>query len=379
MNQKAINVMQFICPVGFYGAERWILALVNNSNPELVRHDLVVTDESPGQDLEILTQFPKGSGKTHRLSMTSRFDWSVVNKLCEIIRSRKIDIIHTHGYKSDFLGFFAARKCGIRCLSTPHGFGKPTDLKLKLFIWLGGRMLRFFDCVAPLSQQLFDEVLAYGVKQEKVVYIQNAVDISEVDRYRLGKRPEKKHVGPQKIGFIGQLIPRKNVGDILDVFDRLHQVIPGLELQLLGDGESKQELEVQARALQSHQQIHFLGFRHDRMDFLKKFDLFVMASRDEGIPRCLMEAMAMGIPVSAYDIPGVDQLVEHGKTGLLAKFGDRESLLSHWQALLTDRETANRLAENARSFVQDKFSGKRMAWEYLNLFNSMLGRESKLL
>jgi glycosyltransferase involved in cell wall biosynthesis len=375
MDEKAINVLQFICPVGFYGAERWILALVNNSDSDQVRHDLAVTDESSGQDLDILTQFPEGHGKTHRLTMTSRFDWSVVNKLCEIIRSREIDIIHTHGYKSDILGLIAARKCGIRCLSTPHGFGKPTDLKLKLFIWLGSRMLRFFDRVAPLSQQLFDEVVGYGVKRGKVVYIQNAVDLSEVDRFRLIKGP-KKASDSKKIGFIGQLIPRKNVSDILDVFDRLNQIIPGLELQLLGDGESRRELEAQAGTLKSHQQIHFLGFRHDRMEFLKEFDLFVMSSRDEGIPRCLMEAMAMEIPVSAYDIPGIDQLVEHGKTGLLAEFGDRETLLSHWRTLLTDQDQASQLAANARSFVQEKFAGKRMAREYLDLFNSMLSRSS---
>ena len=81
-------------------------------------------------------------------------------------------------------------------------------------------------------------------------------------------------------------------------------------------------MEKLALTLPSAESIHFLGFRNDRLELLSQFDLFVMASSDEGIPRCLMEAIAMDIPVAAYNISGIDQLVMHEKTGLLAKYGD---------------------------------------------------------
>ena len=144
---KNLNVLQFICPTGFYGAERWILALANNIKDEGVRCDLAVTNESESQDFEIINQYPTHIGQTFKLPMKGRFDLSVVSGLCKLIKKRDIHIIHTHGYKSDIIGLLVAKKCKIKCVSTPHGFGEPSDFKLKVYIRLGALCLRFFDRV----------------------------------------------------------------------------------------------------------------------------------------------------------------------------------------------------------------------------------------
>jgi glycosyltransferase involved in cell wall biosynthesis len=371
MQKKTINVLQFIVPVGFYGAERWILALVNNSNPDLVKHDLVVTQESANQDLEIVNQFPAHAGMTHKISMKSRFDLKAITRLCDIIKDRKIDVIHTHGYKSDILGLIAARKMGVKCVSTPHGFGLPSSFKLKAFIRIGAWMLKYFDKVVPLSMQLKDEVIAFGILGKKIEYIQNGVDLSEVERYRLTKQP-KSDQDKRIIGFIGQMIPRKNIKDLLDVFEATHRELPNTELQILGDGESRTEMEKYAKTLDSFDAIKFLGFRYDRMEYLKQFDIFAMTSEDEGIPRCLMEAMGMELAVAAYDIPGIDQLVTHNETGLLAKFGDTETLSCCWIELLTNSAKSKDLSISAREFVDEKFSGQRMAKEYKSLYERLV-------
>jgi glycosyltransferase involved in cell wall biosynthesis len=371
MEKRPINILQFITPVGFYGAERWVLALINNSDVKLVRHDLAVTDEPDKQDLEILKQFPAKAGQTHTISMNSRFDVSAIKKIIDIIKTREIDIIHTHGYKSDILGFIAAKRTGIKSVSTPHGFGQPSSIKVKLFIKLGAVLLRSFDQVVPLSRQLQDEVYAFGVPKNKVSYIQNGVDLTEVEKYRLTKQ-QKTTGDKKKIGFIGQMIPRKNIKDLLDIFEQVHQQIHDIELQILGDGESRVEMEKYAHTLDSINDIQFLGFRHDRMEYLKQFDIFAMTSKDEGIPRCLMEAMGMELAVAAYDIPGIDKLVIHNETGLLAKFGDKETLANYWIQLLTDEEKSKELARQAKTFVDEKFSGQRMASEYTALYQEFV-------
>jgi glycosyltransferase involved in cell wall biosynthesis len=84
-----------------------------------------------------------------------------------------------------------------------------------------------------------------------------------------------------------------------------------------------------------------------------------------------MEACAMGVPVAAYDIPGIDQLIEHEKTGLLAPLGDRDALRSHWERLIDDRELAERLAGAAQAYVYEHYSAGRMAQEYLDLFREL--------
>ncbi len=372
--KKVINVLQFICPTGFYGAERWILALVKNSDPNTVNHELAVTYESEKQNLELLHQFPKAN-QTHKITMNGRFDWQVIKKLVSLIKQRNIDIIHTHGYKSDILGVIAARKAGIKSVATPHGFGTSKELKLQLFTWLGGKSLSFFDKVVPLSKQLYKESLDYGVAKDKCFYIRNAVDLTEIDEFLVKKTPYSKtdaKAEKKQIGFIGQLIPRKNVKDAIDIFDTLWQNDKNIEFNLLGDGESRQELERYANSLASAQDIHFLGFRNDRLERLKDLSLFVMTSEDEGIPRCLMEACAMEIPIAAYDIAGIDQLISHQKTGLLAPFGDKKQLALHWRQLLDDADYAQTLARAARAFVLEKFSGQRMAKEYHDLFRQLL-------
>jgi glycosyltransferase involved in cell wall biosynthesis len=368
---KTINVLQFITPTGFYGAERWILALNNNLDPEKVRSDLVVTTEN-GQQPEIIKHFNSENGRAFEVEMAGRFSLSAIRALVKLIKKREISIIHTHGYKSDIMGLIAARMAGIKIVSTPHGFGEPPSLKLKMFIRLGKVAMRFCDSVVPLSEQLVDETKAAGTAERKIHFIRNAVDLKEVEQYSTQRKPLDKSDRKLRIGYIGQMIPRKKIDHILNIYNQLWLENNNLELQLLGDGESRVEMEARASTLPSADSIHFLGFRNDRLALLSQFDLFVMASSDEGIPRCLMEAIAMGVPVAAYNIAGIDQLVMHEKTGLLAEYGDQQTLKEYWLKLLTDRAYAETLAEQGKVFVNERYSGQRMATEYTALYRRLL-------
>ncbi|WPL17696.1 colanic acid biosynthesis glycosyltransferase WcaL [Thiorhodovibrio winogradskyi] len=93
-----------------------------------------------------------------------------------------------------------------------------------------------------------------------------------------------------------------------------------------------------------------------------------MTSTLEGIPRYLMEAAAMGVPVAAYVIPGIDQLVIPQHTGLLAAFGDQTTLLAHWNTLLDQPDFGQTLAKGGLDFVHRHSSAKRMTEEYTQLF-----------
>ena len=171
--------------------------------------------------------------------------------------------------------------------------------------------------------------------KSKIKYIRNGVDLDEVEVIRASatssveKSSVEKDETVKRIGFIGQITRRKNVFDILDVFETLHSKHGNLELVLLGDGEQREELQQYADQLESGASVKFLGFQDNRLEWLKTFDIFVITSTLEGIPRCLMEAMAMGVPAAAYDIPGVDQLIIHGETGLLAPLGDKQALAEY--------------------------------------------------
>lgn len=371
---EPLRVLQFITPAGFYGAERWVLALARNINSTNVVCDLAVTRESQGQDLTLASLYPTDDGQVvHYLDMHGRFDPRVIEKLCNVIKERGIHIIHTHGYKSDILGLLAARKAGIRCVSTPHGFSGKVGWKLGLFIRVGTHMLRYFDSVAPLSEELVADMRRFRVPETKIHFIRNGVDLTEIDEVMAGFSKEEKAESGQTIGFVGQMIPRKGLIDLLAVFDTLYAGDQNLELKLIGDGRQREELEQQAKGQASGEAIRFMGFRSDRLEMLANMDLFVMTSSLEGIPRCLMEAMAVGVPVVAYDIPGVDQLVSHGETGMLAPHGDKAALAECCRRVLQDRELAQSLITNGRRLVEEQYSAARMAREYEGLFKNLTG------
>lgn len=363
-----MKILQFICSTGFYGAERWVLALSKHM-PSDVTSELAVTLEPGTEDLELVKQF-KSIGDTHQLPMSGRFDFGVVNKLATLLKEGKFDVIHTHGYKSDIIGVWAAKKAGVPCVVTPHGFENAADFKLRAFIWLGCQSMRFADKVVPLSNQLMKDVKKFNIQEDKLAYIQNGVDLSEVEAVRRTKT-ERQADDVKTIGFVGQMISRKNITAILDCFDSLYRKRQDIKLVLLGDGEDRPSLEQYAATLESKEAIDFLGFRNDRLQLLRDFDLFVMTSTLEGIPRCLMEACAMEIPVSAYDIAGIDQLITNQDSGLLAKLHDSEQLEKDWETLLDNKDYAMSLAANAKAFVEKHFSAQRMADEYYDLFGQL--------
>lgn len=378
MKRQPVKVMQFICPTGYYGAERWITALVGNTDPTVITQSLVVTDESEKDTLKLCDAIEDLGLLVHTIPMKHKFDVGAIWRLKKIIETERIDILHTHGYKSDIIGLIAARLAGIQCICTPHGFENTKDIKLRLFIALGNFSFRFFHYVVPLSNTLCSDVAKMGVPADRIKYIANGVDLKDIDRRKITRGSSHNDSSGlenrpiRTLGFIGQLISRKNIDDILDVFEALCVEDDSLRLVLIGDGDQKAALENRVSKSLYSEKIAFRGFVADAIPCYYGIDIFLMTSSLEGIPRCLMEAMATRVPVVAYDIPGVDQLVFHEKTGLLAPFGDKATLKTLCERLLNDSGFASLLTSSARTYIEEHHSAGRMALEYSEFYKKIL-------
>jgi len=373
MVQKKPNVLQFISPAGMYGAEMWILALAKNLKKMNMECHLAVSHESESQNLELYSRYQDLGLPAYKLKMKGRFDPAIIVKLVGLIKEKKIDIIHTHGYKSDILGLMAARLAGIRAVATPHGFENVKDFKLQLFIKAGCTALKYFDAVVPLSDALFSDMKKIGVPKKKIQLIQNGVDLDEV--YTAAGRPclnaDILENSFKKIGYVGQMASRKNITDLIRAFDLLYEEQKEVQLILIGDGPMEKDLQTMAAGLPSSKQIVFLGYRKDRLELLRKINIFAMTSSLEGIPRCMMEAMAMGVPATAFHIPGVDKLIIDKKTGLSAAFGDVKGLAECWKKLLSDGTFSAQIGMNGKEHMVKHFSGYRMAYEYFDLYKKL--------
>jgi glycosyltransferase involved in cell wall biosynthesis len=182
---------------------------------------------------------------------------------------------------------------------------------------------------------------------------------------------ELKRAGRFVVGYVGRLEPGKNVDTLL----RAIALLPGVHIQgvIVGEGTLRRDLERTAVQLGIGDRTHFFGYRSDRLSFLTDLDVFVLPSASEGIPRCLMEAMACGVVSAATDIPGCRDLVSDGKSGRLFREDDPAALAAIIEQFRTDINLRRSLAAAGRAFVRSHYSADRMAWQYEQLFGRLAG------
>ena len=116
----------------------------------------------------------------------------------------------------------------------------------------------------------------------------------------------------------------------------------------------------------------FAGHIDDMPSFLAALDVFAFPSRMEGRSNALAEAIAAGLPIVASDIPGNDELIEHGKTGLLVPPENPEALANAIKKLIEDKDLAKKLASASAAFAEDKLDSEKIIAELEQYFLELL-------
>ncbi len=184
-----------------------------------------------------------------------------------------------------------------------------------------------------------------------------------------------------RIVSVGRLVPKKGFDHLLDAVSILLSRDVEVELFIVGDGPLRGELERKARGLGLQDLVHFVGplAEDELLRLYGAMDLAVLAScptpdgDTEGVPNVLIEAMALGIPVVATAVGGIPELVEDGRTGLLAKPGDADDLARKISRLLADAGLRMRLRSAARAKVEREYNLFRNASRLYELFRRVVG------
>jgi colanic acid/amylovoran biosynthesis glycosyltransferase len=199
--------------------------------------------------------------------------------------------------------------------------------------------------------------------------------------------PYRERKGQRRVICVARLEPKKGHRNLLQAFARARADVPGLSLDLVGDGAERDALVRLSDELGLSDQVRFHGALSSREvhALLYDCDLFVLAAVRtsvasfrtgymDGIPVSLMEAMATGLPVVATSISGIPELVIDGHTGILVAAGDVHELAGAIVRLCEDPELRVRLARRARSLVVESFNldveGDRLA----SLFESTMAK-----
>ena len=370
-----IRVLQIGNPTGLYGAERWILALITHLSPRQIESWVAVIKDAPELTAPVCLAAAQSGFPTEIFESYGRLSRSAIRQLHDFIETYHIDIVHTHGYKTDIIGRLAVRGTSCKAVSTPHGCGATPGLRLKLYEALDRVALRFFDAVVPLSRAMFDGLSHLGLRKDRLHLIENGVDLTEIDATH--DPPDDlaalRAKGAFVIGYVGRLDRGKRVDTLIRA---VHALPAGRTfLCLVGEGPERPALEQLAGTLLAPDQYAFMGFRTDRIALMRGFDLFVLPSMHEGIPRCLMEAMAAGVAAIASDIPGCRELVIDGETGLLFPAGDDLALAQRLQTLWANSELRAQLAHRGQVHIHQHFSAHAMAQRYTTLYQKLMQRE----
>ncbi|MFD9728264.1 glycosyltransferase [Streptomyces sp. NPDC059072] len=171
------------------------------------------------------------------------------------------------------------------------------------------------------------------------------------------------------VACVGRLAFEKGVDLLLDAWAEAAPLHPDWTLRIYGAGVEEPALRAHCASLGLDESVEWMGSTDDVLGALRGASVFAQASRAEGFPITLLEAMAAGLPVAAFDCaPGVREIVRHGEDGLLARLGNTMELAGHLDALMSDDRLRDRLGDTAFRSVK-RYSSAEITDRWEELFS----------
>ncbi|MFF1505987.1 glycosyltransferase [Streptomyces sp. NPDC058326] len=172
------------------------------------------------------------------------------------------------------------------------------------------------------------------------------------------------------VASVGRLSHEKGVDILLDSWAEIAPRHPDWKLRIYGTGDEEEALRRRTTDLGLDGSVEWMGRTNDVLGALSRASVFAQASRAEGFPITLLEAMAAGVPCAAFDCaPGVRAIIRDGEDGLLARLGNTMELGGHISTLITDKELRDRMGdaafENVKRYAPDEITDR---WEELFAF-----------
>ncbi len=300
------------------------------------------------------------------------------------------DLVHTHASKAGWIGRRAARVLPRTArVHTFHGhvlegyFPAPVARRL---VRMETDLARETDRIVAVSHATADDLVRLGVcTEDQLVVVPPGIDLAPFLGLPL-LRQRNQDVGPLRrtmgaastdvvVGVIGRLAPVKQPEVALAAFSLLGNRYRTLHMAFVGDGTERRALERAINALPEgvRERAHLLGAREGIASILAELDSVLLSSRTEGLPVALIEAGAAGLPVVAFGVGGVEELVMHERTGIVvAPDAGSDGLAFALAQLLEDRRGAAAMGERARLRVAARHGAPALADRLEAVYQSAL-------
>ncbi|MDT8273339.1 MAG: glycosyltransferase [Desulfomonilia bacterium] len=359
-----------------YGGERVILTLGKNMvRRGLFDVSLLCMRRPDGRSEALISSARKLGITVHPVDVNGRLDPAAILQIRSYIRNKKVSLIHTHDFKSDFYGIWSTLNLGVMRVTTAHGSTRDSLVK-KLYLFFDEYLAyRSYDRIIAVSEELRDQLLKKRVAQDKIEVIQNGLDVDLLSLNQDVAEPPlplMKRPGMRIFGVIGRLYPDKGQAAFLQAFAPIAAEDPGCFGVIVGDGPERENLAQLINALHLNGRVYLCGVRKNIKTIYDLIDYLVIPSFTEGLPYVLLEAMASRIPVLATAVGDIPLLIQDGVTGYLVPAGDHEAMILRMRDLLTQPEQGSSMARRGRDLVEERFSAHRMVEQTEQLYNSIL-------
>ena len=350
-----MKVAHVIHSLGAGGAEAVLEHLAPAARAASI--EIIVIGLSDAADNRTALRLRESGVTVHELHRR-RYDLTAVLTLARLLRSARVDVVHTHLKHADVVGGLAARLVGRPAVSTLHVIeaapaGWRGRARVRLAAAVRGRLMRTTIVLSRAQHQWY---AAWAPRSAALTTVPNGVAEPAPRRPRHEVRAELD-VGPGQVLAltVSLMRPEKGHGDLLEALRGIPGEVP-LVAALAGDGPLESGIRERV-ALDPHlrDRVRVLGFREDVDDLLGACDLVVHPSREDALPTALVCAIAAGRAVVATDVGGVADIVGDG-AGDLVPSGTPQALSAAVTALVADPQRRAELGARGRARYEREFS-----------------------
>lgn len=374
MKKKKVTVLQVRNSVVFGGVETTMLGWLDNIDRDRFYCPVALFSNNGASEEAF-------RGPLSRCHDIFKLPWApnrrffkAVDELVRLIEKLDVKLLHTHDWRSDVVGYFAAKKAGIPIVTTIYvWFRRP--LKILINEVIDAWIIRRFDCVTAVCEATRKQTVARGVEDGKTEVLISGIsgsrDPGTIDRDGVRAR---FGFGADDIClvFTARFYPEKAHLALLESLRIALSNEPRLKLLLLGIGPLEESIKRKATELGLSDNVVIPGFVEDVTTVLKAMDVMVHASLAEGISLAIYEGMLVGLPVIGTDVDGTPEVVIPGKTGWLVPVKDRDALAA---AILEAAARPDLLAlygKNARELITGKYNMDRARQSLESVYHRIL-------
>lgn len=289
-------------------------------------------------------------------------------RLWKAMRGFKPDVVHTHHLYELFYAWPGALLTGARIIHTEHEYYSLMSPNACFRLRQLARLCRAVTGVNEETSAFLREKVRIPAK--KVHTVVNGIDIERYKTSTLSRQALDLAENDLVTGIVARLEPVKDHAMLVQSFRMVLDKLPQAKLLIIGDGSERHNLEQLVDELDLEGHVRFLGIRSDIANLLACMDVVALSSREEGLPLCILEAMAAGKPVVATEIGGIPTVVRHGETGLLVPSGDAHAMATALLTILNDAGQGSRMGKNGRQLIEQRYDIKKSLAIYQSLYKN---------